>query len=157
MVFLSDGVDYFFNLTEIPLLQRVSSQCFPVEIIADNLLENLEIFELTLSSTDSDVFVTESMSSTTISILNDDGKDSLSLTLSLSHSPPPLSLSHSPLFPLSPFSLAFISIAVVMVSFQDVTYSGAEGSSVNVCVIANPADREFTVTLSTIQDTASVG
>ena len=138
LVFLLDGIDYFFNLTEISLLQRVSSQCFPVSIIADDLLENLEIFELTLSSTDSDVLVTESMSSTTISILNDDGKKSLSLSL-------------------SPLSLAFISIAVVMVSFQDLTYSGAEGSSVNVCIIANPADRAFAVSLSTIQDTASTG
>ena len=84
MVFLLDGIDYLFNLTELSLLQRVSSQCFPVAIIADNLLENLEIFELILSSTDSDVLITESMSSTTISILNDDGKDSLSLSLSLS-------------------------------------------------------------------------
>ncbi len=44
-----------------------------------------------------------------------------------------------------------------MVSLQNLSYSGTEGSSVNVCVIAGPADRAFAVTLSTIQDTASAG
>ncbi len=80
MVILLDGVDYFFNLTELSLVQKVSSQCFPVAVIPDDLLESLETFELTLSSTDSDVFINELLSSTTISILNDDSKDSLFLS-----------------------------------------------------------------------------
>ena len=49
----------------------------------------------------------------------------------------------------------FVYLADVIVQLQDVAYSGAEGGSVNVCVIADPADRAFTVTLSTSQDTAS--
>ena len=50
----------------------------------------------------------------------------------------------------------FVYLADVIVQLQDVAYSGAEGGSVNVCVIADPADRAFTVTLSTTsQDTAS--
>ena len=152
MVSLSDGVDYFFNLTELSLLQRASSQCFPVPIIPDDRLESLEVFGLTLSTTDSEVLTTE-LSSTTISILNDDSKNSpLSLFLSLS-----LSLSLSPSLLHCIVSISLYYPAAVMVSLQDVAYSGSEGSSINACVIAGPSDRAFVVTLSTIQDTASAG
>ena len=45
----------------------------------------------------------------------------------------------------------------MLVQLQDLAYSGAEESSVNICVDVGPADRAFTVTLSTIPDTASAG
>jgi hypothetical protein len=68
-----------------------------------------------------------------------------------------LSSLSSTLSPLMYFHLYVLYLAVVMVSFQDLSYSGAEGSSVNVCAIAGPADKAFGITLSTIQDTASAG
>lgn len=44
-----------------------------------------------------------------------------------------------------------------MVQLQAVAYSGAEGSFVNPCVDAGPADRPFTITLSTSPNTAFAG
>ena len=70
----ADGDDYTFVTMELPLIQRSVSQCFPLTILSDDILETSETFQLMLSTTDDNVLIGVSSSLTTITILNDDGK-----------------------------------------------------------------------------------
>ena len=72
--FIVDGVDYTFANTDIFLQQNSSFQCFTVPIISDNRLEISETFHLILSTNDVDIILEESLTTTMITILNDDGE-----------------------------------------------------------------------------------
>ena len=43
------------------------------------------------------------------------------------------------------------------VQLRDMAYSRAEGSTLSVCVDAGPRDRPFTITFTTLPDTAFAG
>ena len=74
MTFPTDGVDYLFTTTEMSLQLRSSSLCFSLSILPDDRLENSETLQLLLSTTDPNVIIGGPLSSTNITILNDDSE-----------------------------------------------------------------------------------